>query len=258
MTVRPFNPFYSAYLRIKRAEEHLDDLEAQINEFFAANPYIVAVEDDPDGIHQIHKIQFTQRFPFRWRILATEIIEHLRAALDHATWVTGHLSSGNPDIQQVAFPFAGVSDKLDDSIRRRSKNLPPEIIALLRTFHPYQGGNEALSMLNDLCNQCKHVLVAFIAHAARDLQITGSGWTAPVQFYDPPTWDRAKNEIKYARVPRGAQFQHQASLKVFVAIEYRDVASPHAATAVLNAMHREVQRVVGAIEAESRRIGLLK
>ena len=43
--------FYSAKLRIRRAQEHFDDLKAQISSFFAEKPYTRIVEPDPNGTH---------------------------------------------------------------------------------------------------------------------------------------------------------------------------------------------------------------
>jgi hypothetical protein len=94
-------PFYSAHIRIERAKEHLKDLESQIAQFFAEKPYALAVEDDPDGLHKIHKLQFTKRFPFRWRILATEIIEHARASLDHAAFGAHLVARGDPNANEA-------------------------------------------------------------------------------------------------------------------------------------------------------------
>jgi hypothetical protein len=91
MTVFGPDGFYSAKLRIVRAQEHLNDLKAQINRFFGEKPYSRIVEPDPNGTHKIYKIRLTKPFPFRWRILATEIIEHSRASLDHATWASAFL-----------------------------------------------------------------------------------------------------------------------------------------------------------------------
>jgi hypothetical protein len=256
----PLGPdgFYSAKLRIERAKEHLNDLEAQINSFFGEKPYTRVVEPDPNGTHEIHKLRLTKPFPFRWRILATEIIEHLRASLDHATWATGYLSTRNPDIQQVAFPFGETLSDLDNSMRRRSKNLPPEIQALLRTFQPYKGGNDLLFDLNDMCNLSKHALIAFIANAIADGEIRGSGWAEPIDLYDPLTLDRAKNEIPYARVRRSLHFDHEIKISIYPAIEHRETTSAEPAIAVLDAMGSEVRRIVLAIEAESRKIGLIK
>jgi len=254
------DPFYSAKLRTARAEEHLDDLESKIDSFFGEKPYTQAVDPDPDGIHEIYKVKLTKQFPFRWRLLATEIVEHLRASLDHATWATAYLKTGDPNIEQAAFPFAKTADDLDNSMRRRSKNIPTEIQALLRTFQPYKGGNNDLYDLNDLCNLSKHALIAFVACTAHTGEISGAGseWDEPVGYYNPPVWDRAKNEIPYARVKRGARFDHKLKLRVYVSLDHRELTSADPATAVLDAFLREVQRVIGAIEAESRTIGLIK
>jgi hypothetical protein len=192
--------------------------------------------------------------------LATEIVEHLRAALDHATWATAWLKTGDPYIEQVAFPVAKTAADLDNSMRRRSKNLPPEIQAMLRTFQPYEGGNDALYTLNVLCNTSKHALVAFIAAAVFDFQISGTAAGIPkgIQFPEPTVWDSEKNEIVYARVRLGSTFDHQAKFKVFVALQHKEAISPIPATAALDGLHSETKRIVLAIEAESRRIGLIQ
>ena len=252
--------FYSAKLRIARAKEHLNDLKATIDSFLAKKPYTRVVDLDADGINEIHKIKLTERFPFHWRLLATEIVEHLRASLDHATWTTGYLKSGDRNIQQVHFPFAGAAADLDNSMRRRSKNIPPEIQALLRGFQPYKGGNEDLYILNDLCNLSKHSLIAFVGCVAGSTEITGIGdavWDLDVGHYNPPIWDRAKNEIPYAFAKRGARFDHDLNIRLYVSLDYRELTSTEPATTVLDAYCREAQRVVLAIEAESRRIGLI-
>jgi hypothetical protein len=261
MTAPEFDPLYSAKLRIERAEEHLNDLEAKIHEFFLENPHSRVTEPDSDGIHEIHKFRFTKGFPFRWRILATEIIEHLRASLDHATWATAYLSTKNADLEFGVFPFSKDSTHFDNRMRGVSKDVPAEIQTLLRTFQPYKGGNDLLFILNDLCNLSKHALVAFVAGATAHFEV--SGVASPelahgVQFYDPPEWDRAKNEVKFARTRLGTKLEHQLKLGVYVALEYREITSTEPATAVFDAMLREVQRIVLAIEAESRRIGLIK
>jgi hypothetical protein len=71
-------------------------------------------------------------------------------------------------------------------------------------------------------------------------------------------WDRAKREIPYARVQRGFHFQHEVDFKIYVSIEYREIISGEPATQVFDEMGKEVAAICGAIEAESRKIGLLK
>jgi hypothetical protein len=251
--------FYSAHVRCNRAKEHLKDLGTQIDKFFRKKPYAIVTENDSDGIHQIHIIRFTERFPFRWRILATEIIEHARASLDHATFAAHLAARGHPNSNFVAFPFGRMPADLDNSVRGRSKELLPEIQTLLRSFNCYEGGNDPLYTLNELCNVSKHALIAFMAGVASAGEVQGlydPFALAGVQFTKNLHWDRAKNEIQYARTKRDVGFNHYGNLTIFVAIQNKEATSTESAVAVLDTMVSEAQRVVSAIEAECRRLGL--
>jgi len=250
--------FYSAKLRISRAEEHLQDLETKIDSFLAEKPYARAVDPDPDGIHEVYKIRLTKPFPYRWRILATEIIEHLRSSLDHAVWASSYLYSGSVNELNV-FPFSSDPIKWENRMKGFCKEVHPDIQTLLRAFKPYPGGNNDLYILNDLCGSSKHVLIIFVACATRSGEIRSpQPWTDEIAIYDPLVWDRAKNEIPYARVLRGYHFDHDINVDLYVALEYRAHESIAPATAVLQTFLREAKRVVLAIETECRRIGLIK
>jgi hypothetical protein len=56
------------------------------------------------------------------------------------------------------FPFAKDAG-LENAIKGRSKDVPQEIYPLLRSFEPYQGGNEILGGLNMRCNADKHKML---------------------------------------------------------------------------------------------------
>jgi hypothetical protein len=252
-----YDPFYSARLRIARAQEHLHDLEAQITDFFSEKPYARIVDDDPDGVHEIHKIRLTKPFPFRWRVLATEIVEHARSSLDHATWASAYLCTNNPNLEFGVFPFASEELKLANRIKGVSKDCPPEIQALLGRLKPYRGGNDLLFALNDLCNLSKHALITFIAGATARGKIQGIGLTGPVQFYDPLVLDRTKNEIRYARISKQVHFEHEVDFEIYPTLEHRQYTSAEPAVLVLNAMIREANKAVSEIETECRKIGLI-
>jgi hypothetical protein len=136
--------------------------------------------------------------------------------------------------------------------------LAPEIQTLLRTFDAYKGGNDLLYTLNDFANQCKHGLITFIGGAVAGGEVRGIGWTGGVEFADPPIWDGEKNEIAYARVKLGTNFEYQGKLRVFVAIPNTDHLAGIGATGILDKIGAEVARVVDEIEAECRRLGILK
>jgi len=76
---------------------------------------------------------------------------------------------------------------------------------------------------------------------------------------EPILWDAEKNEIAYARVKAGTIFEHQGKVGVFVAMpDVEHLPGDSSAIIVLDNIGKEVVRVVDAIEAESRRIGILK
>jgi hypothetical protein len=261
MVFLPTDPLYSAKLSIKRACEHLDDLVARIDQFFRKNPGQYVSEPDPDGIHEVHKIKFSERFPIEWCVIATEIIEHLRASLDHATFASFFLATGKMESNFTAFPFGKTAGDLDKSVRGRSKHLLPEIQTLLRSFNGYKGGNDLLYTLNDLANDCKHGLVTFIAGAIAGGQVSGTAakWAeGGVQFADPPIWDVEKNEIAYARVRLGANFEHQGKMQVYVSVPHAEHLPGIGATGILDKIGAEVARVVEEIEAKCRELGILK
>jgi hypothetical protein len=257
MTALGPDSFYSAKLRLGRAQEHLKDLETQINNFFNEKPYTRITEPDPNGIHEIYKIRLTKRFPFRWRILATELIEHARASLDHATWASAFLHTKNPNLQFGFFPFAKSVAFFEDRLKGVSKDCPPEIQALLRTFKPYKGGNDLLWVLNDMCNLSKHVLVAFVAGATVSGTIKGAAFGGPIEFIEPLLLDPVTNEIPYIRILRGTTPQHDIDFAIFPTIQYREFTSEEPAIWVLGTMINESIRVVLDIQAECRRIGLI-
>jgi len=252
------DPFFSAKLRIERANEHLDVLSKDFDQFLRKNPGEYVAEPNADGVHTVYKIKFRERFPIKWRVIATEIIEHLRSSLDQATYVTFCLATGQANSNFVAFPFGKTVTDLDNSVKGRSKDLPPEIQTLVRRFNPYKGGNDHLYTLNDLANNCKHELVAFVVGAVANFELRAKR-TQGLEIAEPILWDAEKNEISYARVKAGTSFEHQGKVGVFVAMpDVEHLPGNSSAVAVLENIGAEVASVVSAIEAESRRIRILK
>jgi hypothetical protein len=238
-------PFFSAKLRLARANEHLDKPEAEIVKFFAENKSTRVSELDPDGIHTVHKIRF-ERFPAEWNLLATEIIEHMRASLDHAVYATRTLNQTD----LATFPFAKSAADLANRVKGAAKDTPPEIQTLLRSFNCYRGGNDFMHALNDLCNASKHGLIVLVAGAIFSGEISGSGasWAGGVQIFDPVVWDTSNNEIKYARSRGSVDLEHQVKLEVYVALKDIEGLSHEPATAIFAAMSNQCAQAIGDIE----------
>ena len=200
----------------------------------------------------------SDRFPIRWRVLATEVVEHLRSALDHAAFASFALSTGRFDSKRAAFPSGKSADDLDREVKTRSKDCPAEIQALLRSFSAYDGGNDLLCTLCKLSNSSKHGLIAFIAGGIAGGELKMKDLSGGFDFSHPVKWDGEKNEIVYARVKAGTKFEHHGKLQVYPIIPETEDLPGISATGVLDKIGAEVARVVGAIEIERRRIGILQ
>ena len=257
MVALPTDPLYSAKLRIERAGELLDQLVADLGQFFKQTSVRYIAELDADKAYEIHKLVVSDRFPIKWRVLATEVVEHLRAALDHATFATFFLSTGRLDTNYAAFPFGRSASNLDNSVKGRSKDCPVEIQALLRSFNACEGGNDLLYTLNELANASKHGLITFIGGAIEGGELTIKNLSGGVDFDHPVTWDGEKSEIAYARVKAGTKFEHHGKLRVYPIIPGTEHLPGVGATGVLDKIAAEVARVVDEIENECRRIGIL-
>src|SRR5262249_60381494 len=90
----------------------------------------------------------------------------VRASMDNATCASLLAAGGHPDPSYFACPFGRTPADLDKSVGGRSKQLLPEIQTLLRSFNCYEGGNDPLYTLNELCNVSKHALIALMAGVA--------------------------------------------------------------------------------------------
>lgn len=249
-------PFSSPRMRIARAKEHIRNLDRRVARFFESKPYTRITEPDRDGTNDIHKIKLTRAFPEGVTSVAAEAIEGLRSALDHAAFATASLS-GVKNSKSAYFPVSSSATELDSVIKGRCKDIPPDIIALFRSFKPYQGGNDLIWALNKACNTSKHGIVVPVGMAAESMQFSHLVMTGPASI-PSPHWDSENNEIVFATTGPGAQFEYDLKFSFFVAFGEVDGIGGQPAVPVLSAIAGEVNRIVLAIEAEAKRLGLCK
>jgi hypothetical protein len=242
------DPFQSSLQRIARAKKHINDLDRRINKFFKKQPYARTIEDDTDGINILHKIKLTKQFPAGFTDLAIEAIEGLRAALDHATFAAC-VATGNSNPRNSYFPIAGSLDELDNVIKRRCKDIPPDIITLCRSFNPYKGGNDLIFALNKLCNTNKHRIIIPVGMANAGTHFKHMTISGPFSIPNP-VWDREKNEIVFAKTAPNTKLQYNINFFFHVAFGESDIVDGQPVIPVLRKIAEEVNRIVLAIQAE--------
>lgn len=250
------HPFSSPRMRVARAKEHIRNLDRRVKRFFDAKPYARVTDRDVDGLNDVHKVKLTKNFPAGVTSVAAEAIEGLRSALDQVAFATA-VVSGVKHSKSAYFPISSSVAELDNVIKGRCKDIPPNIVSLFRSFNPYKGGNDLIWALNSACNTSKHGIIVPVGMAAagmhiKHMTISGSG------AIPAPVWNSEKNEIVFATTGPDTEFQYDLNISFFVAFGEVDGIGGQAAIPLLNAIAGEVNRIVLAVEAEAKRIGLCK
>ncbi len=163
------DPSYLA--KIRRAKEHLGDLQAEIDQYAAGHPYAVRTRIEGKKHRKTFRLQFTSdpastNIP----ILAADAIYNLRSSLDH---LMGALVA-RKDRGSAMFPifFKGVWEEAapgedEQRLKERGrwasyvKTVKPEAVAILKTMQPPDdfGKEEEASMLrvvNGWSNRDRH------------------------------------------------------------------------------------------------------
>lgn len=244
------DPFHSSKYVIARAKHHVRDLERQIAEFIESDPYSRVVEIDPNTSEEVHKIKLAKPMPVALPGLAADAVNNMRSALDQAIYtLTG--------ARNTYFPIARTQSDFENAVKGRCKDLPEEIIELIRTLKPYKGGNNLLWALNELCNTNKHSFISPVAMASggtyvKRITMLSGGFDLPRHI-----WNRTKNEMELLRVQPGTTIDFDFTIATFVAIHDVEVVDGQPVVAVFNELGRMVEGIVMTIEAESRRLGLV-
>jgi hypothetical protein len=276
------DPFASPRLTISRAQHHIDDFNAKIIEFVSSQPWSYIIDQDLKGGQDLHKIKFARRLPAELPCIVFDDANNLRSVLDQAGYASA-IAGGNPNPKRSSFPFgedlAGLNNNVDGK-RGVCKDIPPEIVALFRSFKPYKGGNDALWALNKLCNTKKHcALVPFdigraqlsvtqisqqpttVVRKGDSFELAFEGHTTGIiggMSVKNSDWDPDKYEITLARTPLGSHSHYRPNVTLNVALDSIETQRGKPAVAVLREMMRVVDGILSASEAECRRLGFVK
>ncbi len=153
-------PFSGARLKIKRANQHIDELVAVLDAFSQSDYYSLSFEDYPDSRNCDVHFEFTKPIPDILPCIIGDTIHNSRSALDLAVWEIVALAGGTPD-KYTRLPFTETRQKLEDTIQRGKIKTAGAIVAdfIVDTIKPYRGGNDTLFALHDLDIVDKHRLL---------------------------------------------------------------------------------------------------
>lgn len=182
------HPLDSARERLKRADENIRNLNAEITEFLASVPVVrftsqqgedpVFSQNDREAFDALKKFIASGTVEPRFRVLAGEIVHHLRSAFDHLAW---QLSSPEARLRyptRIGFPISkelslcGISKTKMSGYCRKIEGIDsPTALARIDSLQPYKridSLRHPLWLIHDMDRIDKHrelVLTTYIMRA---------------------------------------------------------------------------------------------
>ena len=143
-------------LKVRRALEHFNALEAQIKALTNGSLYTVARHVDHEAGEQFWRLESDPPvIPDVIPLLVGDCLYNFASALDHLVWQLV-LSNGNIPDEKNEFPIFDCPSKYKAGKQRRLNGVSQSAVAIIDGLQPYNTGNPALSRLRILSNTDKH------------------------------------------------------------------------------------------------------
>lgn len=148
-------------LKVKRAKQHIADLQREIAAFLDTKPYRVAIKRDPQSRKPIYYLSSVQPTPECLPLLAGDGIQNLMSALDHLAYQIVCSDTGDepPNPNWIYFPIADDANKYEAKKHGKIEGARQETLDAIDALKPYKGGNDQLWILYRLNNIEKHRLL---------------------------------------------------------------------------------------------------
>lgn len=163
------HPLDGAFLKLRRAQNHLDALQGSIQRWKDSKPYKIAWEMVSEGetLYYLMKVKEQVPVPMEFSLIIGDICNNLRSVLDYILWQLW-LCVDPSFARNVTFPICDAPADFKANVGRHNNGLPKNQIALIEGVQPYKTGNKALAVLRDLNNRDKHRMIRVLALTARN------------------------------------------------------------------------------------------
>lgn len=131
--------------KLKRANENIRNLEAEIARFFESGEYPILPEHDRELLLKAIEYHKNRAIPLRFSVLTGEIIHHLRSCLDHIAWQfsTEQYRADHP--RRIEFPIFDKKPVDKDSISRYDGKIKGitdgEMRLFIESLQPYNSSD---------------------------------------------------------------------------------------------------------------------
>lgn len=201
--------FHDAKLKIKRANQHIQELQARIDAFLKSDFYCLLIQHNAHVGDKTLKFEMTKPVPEDIPLMIGDALHNLRTVLDYMAFEIVTRAGGTADY--VKFPVRDDRENLKGALTGgEMKVAGSDIIDLiLDVVQPYRGGNgAALCVLHSLDLTDKHY------HAIPIISVTGltrvNMKVGGMTFTNCSFVNRDSTELNVLRVPANVTFEGHA------------------------------------------------
>ena len=165
MPVPKNDRFFNSKLKIERAKRHIRELSNEIVDYLKTKPFRIVVEKDTNSSNHLWTLRVRREVPCHLAVIIGDAIHNLRASLDLLASDLVSIAGGNTN--NVYFPFGDSPEGFEEMVKKRHLDRAgADIVEVVRSFKPYNGGNELLRAIHDLDITDKHKALIPSAHYA--------------------------------------------------------------------------------------------
>ncbi|MGA2101882.1 MAG: hypothetical protein ABSG34_12295 [Candidatus Sulfotelmatobacter sp.] len=249
--------FESPKRLIAWADQNIRNLKGKTAFFFENEPCDILVESHPEKIGwKIVKARLKKPLPEYFSEIVADILDHLRSALDQTIYSIAALD-GNVIPGDVYFPFGRNETKFLKALNGRCTGRLTALHPLLIRLKPYKGGNEVLWALNTVRGKQHAFLVPAAAEGFIN-RVELEAASGDIVLPAAPTWDSAKNEIELFSIGPETSMKGNFGTSFHVTFGKVEGVAGEDVGNVLETFFRLVQTIIAEIEAESKRLGIVK
>jgi hypothetical protein len=211
MLQRVSPPLVSAYLKLIRAQEHMDPLVHEIRNYEWSKPYRLVRETDAEAGEYVAYAVLNEVPGDRWYGPLGDVINNLHGVLDHAVFGLSQFFEQRRltevEAKNVYFPVFSDPEKWAGFVAAKSaaiRFLPDQYREIIEREQPHRARNDyirtshPMHVLHTLWNLDKHRQITFFGQFGKVVDVYMAGYGDRAYRVTPPVVD---NGSEVVRVP---------------------------------------------------------
>lgn len=190
------HPLDGCWAKIERANHNINRLNQLTTNFVSLHSHDFRTEINADKTEHIYRVFGPPPPPLNFAVRTGEIVNHLRASLDHLIWALVLKRHKSPTFK-VQFPVCLTAAKYEKAIEggiiKGVSGSAQAIIERLQPYHATKPAEDALAILHDLNNIDKHKLLLVVscyAYVPDTISFSGDRAEHHEIKFVPENWSR--------------------------------------------------------------------